>query len=55
MIMNSKKSIPKTLDRCKCLCCTDCGYYDVNISWLNCPHRNELIRKHYNKAGTLGV
>ncbi len=53
--MNPKKSIPRTLERCKCLCCTDCAYGDENVSWINCVQRKKLIREHYNKTEVLGV
>lgn len=52
-MVNLKKSIPETLASCKCLCCTDCGFYDENVSWENCVERNKLIRKQLNKMGKL--
>jgi len=54
-MLNPKKSIPKTLASCTCLCCTDCGYYDKNVLWEDCPQRNKLIQEQYNKKGVLGV
>ena len=53
--MNLNKVIPKTINQCKCLCCSDCAYYDKDISWTNCEQRNKLIREQYNKKGVLGV
>lgn len=54
--MDLKKSIPKTLASCTCLCCTDCAYYDKNVLiWIYCEQRNKLIREQYNKKGVLGV
>lgn len=53
--MNPKKSIPKTLASCTYLCCTDCAYYDKDVSWTDCEQRNKLIREQYNKKGVLGV
>ncbi len=60
---NLKKSIPKTLASCKCLCCTDCVYYvDENTSMFNCEQKQKLIREQevkrreqLNKIGILGV
>ena len=53
--MNPNKAIPKTLANCKCLCCTDCGYYDKNVSWTKCVQRNKLINEYNYKKGKLGV
>ncbi len=53
--MNPKKSIPRTLESCKCLCCTDCAYYNENVSWTDCKQRNKLIKEHYYKEGRLGI
>lgn len=53
--MDTKKSIPKTLASCKCLCCTDCGYYNEDESWTDCEQRQKLIREQNYKMGKLGV
>lgn len=50
--MDSKKIIPLTKGQCRCICCTDCGYYNKNVSWIDCEQRNYL---YYFKEGKLGA
>lgn len=50
--MNPKKVIPMTKGQCRCLCCSDCSYYDENVSYIDCGRRNYL---YYFKEGKLGV
>ena len=53
--MNPFKIIPKTIGQCKCMCCSDCAYYDEKISWEGCVQRNKLSNKYNYKQGKLGV
>lgn len=53
--MNPNKVISKTIEICTYTYCSDCAYYDKNISWTDCEQRNKLIKEHYYKEGRLGV
>ena len=54
-MLNPKKVIPKTIGQCKCLCCSDCEYYDEDVLWTGCEQRNKLTREYSYRRGKLGV
>ncbi len=64
--MNPNKILPTIFRTCAGICCSDCGYYDVNVSIDDCEQRKKLLSEHckneeklrrerLNKIGILGV
>ncbi len=42
--MNIGKITPLNKETCKCICCSDCFYYNKSISWENCPQRIQFYK-----------
>lgn len=64
--MNPNKILPIIFRTCAGICCSDCGYYNVNVSIDKCEQRKKLLSKHckkeeesrrkfLNEKGILGV
>ena len=53
--MTDLRITPLNKETCRCLCCSDCFYYDKSISWVDCPQRIQFyhsdVRSKQTKLG----
>jgi len=47
--MNTKdfiniKITPTLKEQCRCMCCSDCSYYNEKIIWNDCQQRNYFYK-----------